>query len=411
MREQAVFAQMVVGYSPLVNAKREVIGQHLTLFPSRAEAPVDVAALMSVLEEVCPARSALSPGMAPVTTVLNPTSEAWIDALLGSRLPPHLGLSVPAFLAEEAARSQAIQGFAAQGGSLVLSGRMAGEVAPELKGLFRLALVDAQDDELGLLREPTAGPRPLPTLFDRVPSQSEALRALEQADVLGLVGWPPSDGLDAVPVAPKSSKGVNPSIKTIIDLMNMVEREESVDHMERTLKGDPALALKLLQLINSPAFGLRVEVTSFRHAMMLLGHNRLKRWLALLLASSLGSEGAAPLLYLSVRRGFLMEELAQAAGQEDLRGEMFICGMFSVLDRLMSQSFAELLEFVPMPARVQVSLLGNGGPYEGHLRLLDAIETASLMDLRESSEKLLLSAGDLSRATLTALALAQELSI
>ena len=33
------------------------------------------------------------------------------------------------------------------------------------------------------------------------------------------------------------------------------------------------------------------------------------------------------------------------------------------------------------------------------------------MDLRESSEKLMLSAADLSRATLTALALAQELSI
>lgn len=411
MKEQAVFAQMVVGYSPLVNAKREVIGQHLTLFPLRPDSPVDVAALMAVLDEACPARGALSPTMAPVSTVLNPTSEAWIDGLLGARLAPHLGLSVPAFLAEEADREQAIQGFASRGGSLVLSGRMAGEVASEVEGLFRMALVDAQDDELGMMRPTSAGPRPLPTLFDRVPSQGEALQALEQADVLGLVGWPPPDGLESPPPASQGSKGVNPSIKTIIDLMNMVEREDSVDNMERSLKGDPALAMKLLQLINSPAFGLRVEVTSFRHAMMLLGHNRLKRWLALLLASSLGSEGSAPLLYLSVRRGFLMEELAQVAGQEDLRGEMFICGMFSVLDRLMNQSFAELLEFVPMPARVQVSLLGNGGPYEGHLRLLEAIESASLMDLRESSEKLLLSAGDLSRATLTALALAQELSI
>ena len=411
MKEQAVFARMVVGYSPLVNVKREVIGQHLTLFPLGGDATVDVPALVAVLEQACPARGALSSAMAPISTVLNPTSEAWIDGLLEGRLPPHLGLAVPAFLAGEAERGEVIRKFSARGGSLVLSGRMAGEVAPDQRDLFRMALVDAQDDELGMMRSPAAGPRPLPTLFDRIGSQSEAIHALERADVLGLVGWPAPNGREAPLPGTKGSKGINPSIKTIIDLMGMVDREESVDKMEHALKGAPALALKLLQLINSPAFGLRVEVTSFRHALMLLGHNRLKRWLALLLTSSLGSEGSAPLLYLSVRRGFLMEELAQVAGQEDLRGEMFICGMFSVLDRLMNQSFAELLEFVPMPARVPVSLLGNGGPYEGHLRLLEAIESASLMDLRESSEKLMLSAADLSRATLTALALAQELSI
>jgi EAL and modified HD-GYP domain-containing signal transduction protein len=52
------------------------------------------------------------------------------------------------------------------------------------------------------------------------------------------------------------------------------------------LKNDPTLAFRLLRYINSPAFGLRVEVTRFRHAIMLLGYQRLKRWLALLLASA-----------------------------------------------------------------------------------------------------------------------------
>jgi c-di-GMP-related signal transduction protein len=38
------------------------------------------------------------------------------------------------------------------------------------------------------------------------------------------------------------------------------------------LKNDPTLAFRLLRYINSPAFGLSVEISSFRHALMILGY-------------------------------------------------------------------------------------------------------------------------------------------
>jgi EAL and modified HD-GYP domain-containing signal transduction protein len=154
-----------------------------------------------------------------------------------------------------------------------------------------------------------------------------------------------------------------------------------------------------------------VEVTSFKHALMLLGFVRLKRWLALLLASASKDGASRPLLHLAVRRGFLMEGLAVASGQEDLRGEMFICGVFSLLDRLMRQPFSELLDHVPMPARVQVSLLGDGGPYADHLKLLDAIERSAVVDTRDACERLKLSQADVNRALLSALVSARELDV
>ncbi|MCK7494081.1 MAG: HDOD domain-containing protein [Comamonadaceae bacterium] len=78
------------------------------------------------------------------------------------------------------------------------------------------------------------------------------------------------------------------------------------------LKRDPTLAFRLLRYLNSPAFGLSVEISSFGHALMMLGYQRLKRWLALLLASSSrNAEPARRLMYAAVRRGLLMEELAR----------------------------------------------------------------------------------------------------
>ena len=47
--------------------------------------------------------------------------------------------------------------------------------------------------------------------------------------------------------------------------------------------------IRLLRYINSPAFGLRVEISSFSHAIMMLGYQRLKRWLAPLLDGTIRS--------------------------------------------------------------------------------------------------------------------------
>jgi EAL and modified HD-GYP domain-containing signal transduction protein len=174
--------------------------------------------------------------------------------------------------------------------------------------------------------------------------------------------------------------------------------------MEPVLKTDPTLAYRLLRYINSPAFGLRVEVTSFKHALMLLGYGRLKRWLALLLASGSRDPAVRPLLRASVYRGFLMEELGRNAVDDEMRGEMFVCGVFSLLDQMLRQPFPELLKSVPVPDRVASSLLFPDGPYASYLRLVRALEQSSPPDIRERAGELFLTQGEVSRAVLAAMA-------
>jgi EAL and modified HD-GYP domain-containing signal transduction protein len=164
-----------------------------------------------------------------------------------------------------------------------------------------------------------------------------------------------------------------------------------------------------MRYINSPGFGLSVEINSFSHALMMLGYSRLKRWLALLMTSAIDDPDLKPMMFLAVRRGLLMEELARQHGDEATRNEVFLCGVFSLLDRMLGQTFGQLLGTLPVPERVQQALVDGEGPYQPYLDLALAVEMESPIDIREYSSAMLMSSGEVNRAALKAMGTARQL--
>src|SRR4029078_8547233 len=112
-----------------------------------------------------------------------------------------------------------------------------------------------------------------------------------------------------------------PDLQVVVELIHRVDSEGPIAKFENRRKRDPSLAFKLLRYINSPAFGLRVEISSFRHAIMLLACQRLTRWLALLAAHPGKDVTLRPIMFAAVRRGLLMEELVAGTADEEMRGE------------------------------------------------------------------------------------------
>jgi EAL and modified HD-GYP domain-containing signal transduction protein len=98
-----------------------------------------------------------------------------------------------------------------------------------------------------------------------------------------------------------------------------------------------------------------------------------------------------------------MEELGRPSGDEALHNELFICGVFSLLDRMIGQPFDKLLKTIPVQASVHQALVEESGPCAPFLALAVAVEQESLYDIRSTSESLLLSAGDVNRALVKAL--------
>ncbi|MFZ2990953.1 EAL and HDOD domain-containing protein, partial [Ideonella sp.] len=204
-------------------------------------------------------------------------------------------------------------------------------------------------------------------------------------------------------------KDVPAGAAVVMDLIQRVDREEPAPKLEAVLRGDPALAFRLMRLINSPAFGLSVEVNSFQHAIMILGYQRLKRWLALLMTSAVDDPNLKPLMFMAVRRGLLMEELARQSGDAEHRSEAFICGVFSLLDRMLGQPFERLLASLPVAEGVGQTLMHGDGPHRLALNLACAIESELPHDIIEATQAMLCAPGEVNRAALRALLASRQM--
>ena len=221
---------------------------------------------------------------------------------------------------------------------------------------------------------------------------------------MAVLGWPIDD------VIQEGSKPADqPALQVIVQLIDQVHRGEDIEVLENTLKRDPPLAFKLMRYINSPAFGLSVEISSFRHAIMILGYQRLKRWLALLLATASKDPNMRPVMFAAVRRGLLMEELARISGDDEMRNELFICGVFSLLDRMFRQPFNVLLKTIPVPERVYQALADESGPYEPYFQLVKAVEGNNVFDIKDAAERLMIDFKDINSCLLKAMANAAQL--
>ncbi|KAB2875227.1 MAG: HDOD domain-containing protein [Burkholderiaceae bacterium] len=396
MNDQSVLGQIVLGYSPMVDRHRAISAARLTVFPSRADAAPDAAALLEAVAEVWPADGG--------RVSLNVASEAALNELVRFKPAANVMLEIPAFMACDLANGDALRAMHAHGSTLLIKGRPLQPLPREVLPCFAYSIIDLADERRDGSPPPGGVTRTIPHIQAGVRTLVEMEQAFQRG-AIAVLGWP----IDDVVAARNVKGGPRPELQFIVELINRVDREEPADRLEAVLKTDPTLAFRLMRYINSPAFGLSVEINSFRHAIMVLGYNRLKRWLALLLASASRDPNVKPVMYAAVRRGLLMEELGSQGADADQRSEMFICGVFSLLDRLMGQPLPELMRSIPVPETVRAALAEQSGPYHAQLELVRAIESESVIDIRNAAEATMLGLPEVNRAVLRALAGARQL--
>jgi c-di-GMP phosphodiesterase len=397
MQEHSILNHVVLGYSPMIDRERAIVATRLTVFPARTDQPLDAAALLAAVAEVWP------DGAGKVS--LNVVSESLLHDLMLAKPSANLMLEVPAFMAADIAHSDAINTLFARGNTLLLKGRPLAELPRNVLPCFKHSIIDVQDERRGDAPPPPGVTRQITHVQAGVRTLAE-LEMSFQRGAVAVLGWPIDDAIQA------NGKARTPDLNVIVELMRRIDREMPVEKLEEAITLDPTLAFKLLRYINSPAFGLRVEVSSFRHALMLLGYERLKRWLALLLASASKERDMKPVMFAALRRGLLMEELARASvggTDEQMRSEAFICGVFSLLDRMLGEPFSKLLQSVPVPETVRTALVDGQGPLHPFLEVVQAVENESIYDIRETAERLLLGEAAINRATLRALVNAAQL--
>lgn len=401
--EVGLLSQVALSYSPVIDRQRAVSATRLTVFPLQPGAPLDAAALLREVAAVWPE------GGGQVS--LNVLSESLLADLLQAEPSVNVMIEVPAFMAADPAHSAAIVALHARGNTLLIKGRPLRELPREVLPCFKHSIIDLADDRR--VGETTPAPgvaRNIGFIQSGVARLAE-MEASFGRGAIAVLGWPMDDAIAhaAASGRPSSTQAAAPDLQVMVELIHKVDQAEPIEKLEATLKRDPTLAYKLMRFINSPAFGLSVEISSFRHAIMLLGYTRLKRWLALLLATGSKDVNLRPVMFAAVRRGMLMEELVRHTGDSEMQGELFICGVFSLLDRMFKQPFAELLQTIPVPERVYQALATGTGPYAPYCQLVQAVEGDALDGIREGCDALLMDPAEINRGLMKALANAATL--
>jgi hypothetical protein len=216
------------------------------------------------------------------------------------------------------------------------------------------------------------------------------------------------DGKVAVVPAKDSAGTLQPESMLIVRLMQMIQRNEDIRSIEAALKHDAALTYRLLRHINSPTIGAGIEIHSLRHAVSMLGYAPLFRWLSLLLATS--NKASLPFMTKkAIMRGRFVELMGQSMLPHSESDNLFVVGMFSLIDQLLGVTMEEVLGKVQLAESVQQAILTRGGVYGPFLALAESCESDGLAAAR-LSESLFMSSEQVNAAHLAALVWAQDVS-
>lgn len=184
------------------------------------------------------------------------------------------------------------------------------------------------------------------------------------------------------PDAAPSKDDDGSSRRRILTLLGLLARDAESRELEDQIKQDPALAYHLLKLVNSAAFAVNTQITSFSHAITVLGRRQLQRWLQLLLYARQQPDGLPNLLLpLAARRAAQLEALSrEAGGDRDAQDLAFMTGVFSLLDRLLHMPMAAIAADLYLPDDVAGALVDRRGRLGAWLRLTETHPDESLLE-------------------------------
>ena len=164
----------------------------------------------------------------------------------------------------------------------------------------------------------------------------------------------------------------------ILKLLNLILTDASVTAIESELKRHPVLSINLMRLVNSAAMGSRVQITSVRHAVTILGQRQLRNWLQLMIYTSRGGEdcGTNPLLQMAASRAKLMELIMRRYddASEAMIESAFMTGMLSLVDVLLNMPLDAIVAELALAGDVREALLEGSGRLGTLLKITQLVD-------------------------------------
>lgn len=173
---------------------------------------------------------------------------------------------------------------------------------------------------------------------------------------------------------------VSPLKINYISLLNLIEEDDfDLTKAADIISQDTALIISLLRLANTRSFNS--EITSVRVAVSMLGQKDLTRWIQTTVIEKLCSDKPNELMRLSLLRAKFAENLAPVFGMAMRSQELFLTGLFSILDIILDCSMEEALSMVRVSGKIRAALLEHTGSLAEVLHFIVKYESAEWQEV------------------------------
>jgi hypothetical protein len=399
----SVLDSVTLGYEAVWNQKRECA---VVLLFIEASSSVDGSHLLDAISELWPESA--------VPLLLSVRSPTLLGSLLEHPAARNIWIEIQDPFMADALFAGRVRKAHQRGAALVWTGdpgqALDGTIAPlfhktlrmltpqEALAALRVSLRQNLDGGMGAGHTPHS-PVAQDSLYQGLASQALLEHALDRQGVWGVAGWPMEEVLHAY-----RFRQIQPSQQLLRSLLRAIEADESLEVLEHRLGNEPLLAYRFLRYANSAHLGARSEVSSVRQGLMVMGYTKLRTWLMEQMPHASSDPNLDPIRWSMVLRARTMERLADAGIGDDLRREVFLCGILSQLDLLLGEPLGAALHRLPLPGRIASAIVGQTGPYARWLEVATALESGNTRMIHDVCKAHNMPADEVNRALLRTLA-------
>jgi EAL and modified HD-GYP domain-containing signal transduction protein len=172
-----------------------------------------------------------------------------------------------------------------------------------------------------------------------------------------------------------AGRSISPMAINRLRIMQVTMKSDfEFEELADIIRQDVALSFRLLKLVNSAYFAFNVAVSNIQQALVILGSIEVKKWAALMCLMEVNPDKTVEITRMSLVRARFLELLAAKVGKEADSENLYLMGMFSLMDVMMDSPLSDVLAQMNLDEAVTRPLLEKSGDFYEMLRIVEAYE-------------------------------------
>ena len=233
--------------------------------------------------------------------------------------------------------------------------------------------IDIQDSSLDDIKQVLAATKDYP----HIKMLAEKVETYEEYNEMFDLGFDYFQGYFFAKPEMVKTKSLSPSQMAMAELLYETSKTElDLNNITGVFERDVSLSYKLLRYANSAIFKRRSEISTIKQALVILGSGELKRFIGLMFAVTANPDKPSELINLAMTRAKFCELVAQDIPAQLDISIAFLTGLLSMIDAILDEEMASVLEKLPLSQDIKDPLLTNKGVMAALIKLVEFIEKA-----------------------------------